>query len=556
MAQPPALSEDYYLRNFETVLRDVLGRYGDLLRPEEETRISGFLALPPPARRLLVRMLTRQGPWFRPDGFHYPEIPDVPGALAVLCAGGFCATGASASTGDLVALLRKDELGERLQGFGIAFPRALSRDGLAELLSARADPEALKAALVQSLHPVAPRDPAWVRLAFFLFFGNGDQDLTDFVLADTGRVRYEAYPVDPRDRLFQARADVDFLITLREVQEAFAAAEAAGDLAAMARITGALVGREGHPGVRQSRRFHRVLNEVGRAWERRKEPARALECYALSSRPPARERTARILAAQERWPEAARLAQAMAELPLDVAEEKFAGQWLRRLARRDPLAAAWVAGHPPPEPLPGLRLTVPRHPSGSVERAALEAAAQDGWTGFFTENGLWQGLFGLAFWDQLFAPLPGAFQHRFQSAPADIGGPDFHQRRREAIELRLEQLAVPGALAPALLRVAEGKRGISNAFVNWRLLTQELLGTALAVLPAPVVLSVLATMAPNPMAFRSGFPDLLLYRLDPPGCVLWEVKGPGDALRPEQERWLRHFNREGVEARVAWIAYG
>ena len=88
------------------------------------------------------------------------------------------------------------------------------------------------------------------------------------------------------------------------------------------------------------------------------------------------------------------------------------------------------------------------------------------------------------------------------------------------------------------------------------MLTQDLLGTALEVLPAPVVLSVLSTMAPNPMAFRSGFPDLLLCRLDPPACMLWEVKGPGDTLRPEQERWLRHFNREGVEARIAWIAYG
>ena len=556
MAQPAALPEGYYLQNFETVLRDVLARYGDLLRPEEEARISGFLALPPPARRLLVRMFTRQGPWFRPDGFHYPEIEDIPGALATLCAQGFCATGAMAAPGDLVALLRKDELGDRLRGFGIAFPRTLSRAGLAELLSSRADPEALKTALLQSLHPVAPLDQDWVRLAFFLFFGNGDQDLTDFVLADTGRVRYEAYPIDPRDRLFQARADVDFLITLREVQEAFAAAEATGDPAVMARITEALLAREGHPGVRQSRRFHRVLNEVGRAWERRQEPARALDCYALSGRPPARERTARILTAQERWPEAARLAQAMAELPLDVAEEKFAGQWLRRLARRDPLAAAWVACHPPPEPLPELCLTVPRHPSRSVERAALEAAAQAGWAGFFTENGLWQGLFGLAFWDQLFAPLPGAFQHRFQAAPADIGGPDFHHRRREAIERRLEQLAAPGALATALLQVAECKRGISNAFVNWRMLTQDLLGTALEVLPAPVVLSVLSTMAPNPMAFRSGFPDLLLCRLDPPACMLWEVKGPGDTLRPEQERWLRHFNREGVEARIAWIAYG
>ena len=48
----------------------------------------------------------------------------------------------------------------------------------------------------------------------FLFFGNGDQGLTEFVLTDIGRVHFEDYPVDPGGRLFQAREDVDFLLAL------------------------------------------------------------------------------------------------------------------------------------------------------------------------------------------------------------------------------------------------------------------------------------------------------------------------------------------------------
>ena len=46
-----------------------------------------------------------------------------------------------------------------------------------------------------------------------------------------------------------------------------------------------------------------------------------------------------------------------------------------------------------------------------------------------------------------------------------------------------------------------------------------------------------------------------LFRQAPCQCALWEVKGPGDALRPEQERWLNHFRREGVDARVVWVKY-
>jgi hypothetical protein len=260
----------------------------------------------------------------------------------------------------------------------------------------------------------------------------------------------------------------------------------------------------------------------------------------------------RLLAAGA--PDAAReLAVAMAAAPLEVAEERFARHFLRRAARRDPLAAQWLLDHPDPEPVPEVRLALPRHPSGSVEQAALEAARQEGWDGFFTENALWRGLFGLAFWDVLFTPVPGAFQHRLQAAPADLGSPAFFSRRQEAFARRFQELeAGPGA---AILATAQAKRGIANVFVSWRHLPQELLATALEALPGVAVLSVLRAMAPNPLAFDNGFPDLFLFRPQTPRVMLWEVKGPGDALRPEQERWLSHFNRAGVQASLAWVKY-
>ena len=203
--------------------------------------------------------------------------------------------------------------------------------------------------------------------------------------------------------------------------------------------------------------------------------------------------------------------------------------------------------------MPQLTLRLPRHPTGSVEQAALAAAASDGWTGSFTENTLWRGLFGLALWDLLFAPVPGAFQHRFQAAPADLAGPEFFERRRPAIEARLAALAEPGALAREVRATAAAKRGLANVLVAWRALPPDLLETVLAALPGPAAVSVLAAMAPNPLAFASGFPDLFLVRDG--RCRLWEVKGPGDVLRPEQERWLRHFLQAGLDARVVRVEY-
>ena len=554
----PPLPPGYYLDNFEFVLKDVAARYRDLLQPGEAERLAAFLDLPLPARRLLVRMFTRRGPWFRPETFAYPEIEDIPGALATLLDRGFCAPAGRAAPAELVALLRRPELEAWLGRAGLPCPRGLGRDDLAGLLLRAADGPWLQRELAASLGAVAPLGTAWVRLLWFLFFGSGERDLSDFVLADLGRVRYEAYPVDPRERLFRTRADVDFLLALGELREAFEAAGAAGAVPELERITGLLLAMEANPGVRQQRRFHRLLNAAGRDWERRREPDRALACYARSQLPPARERRIRVLATQGAQAAAEALALEASLAPLDVAEERFASRFLARSARRPGAAIpvlAWREAHPEPPPVPELRLRVARHPSGSVELAALEAARAAGWDGWFCENALWNGLFGLALWDQLFAPVPGAFQHRLQAGPADLGSPEFHARRAPALAARFLELAEPGALARELLRTAEAKRGIANTFVNWRELPPDLLAQAVAVLPAPAILSVLRTLAPSPLALRSGFPDLLLWHPEDGRCRLWEVKGPGDALRPEQERWLNHFNREGLEARIAWVSY-
>jgi len=534
------MEEPYYLANFQCVLQDVGSRCGDLLLPAERERTEAFLRLPSTARRLYVRMLTRKGPWFRPETLDYPEVEDAPAALGTLLETGFCAGAEAAGAADLAALLLKGELETLLREAGLRFRRADGRPALAGRILAEV-PEAVLRARVRAFSPLGLD---WARLVFALFFGNLEQNLTDFVLADLGHVRYEDYPVDPGCRLFRSRADVDGLFALEGLREAL---EAGADLAV---LTDRLRALERNPAVRLQRRRQRLLNEVGRAWERRGAWEEALACFRASGMPPSRERMIRIHLARGERREAADAALAMAGAPADAGEERLARRFLLKLAKEDPRAAAWAEAHPPDPPAPALRLHLPRHPSGSVEQAALAAS---GWAGFHTENILWNALYGLAFWDVLFAPIPGAFQHRFQWGPADLRTPDFFERRRDAIAARLEELAQPGAPFRLILATAEAKRGLANAFVHWPALPPEHLEAALAVLPQRALLAVLATMAPDPWGHRSGFPDLFLHREG--RCKVWEVKGPGDALRPEQERWLGVFNRAGLEASVAWVTY-
>lgn len=531
--------EPYYLHNFRTVLEDVEARHADLLSQREACLLASFGALGPGARMLYVRLLTRRGPWVRIDSLAYPEIGDPGPALEELKAAGFAATEETALAADLAPLLRRPEIEARLRAQGIPFPRKAGRDDLEALLLERA-PESAR------IPAAAALERAWADLMLLLFFGNGEQGLADFVVADLGHVRYEAYALDPADRAFRTREEVDALLGLDALREAL---EAGGDLEP---ATEALLAMEACPGIRGERRWRRLLAEVGRAWERRGEADRALACFRRGGVPPCRERIARIHLAQGRLPEAAEAALAMAEAPLDTGEASAARRILARLARREPQAAAWLEAHPPDPPPPSLRLSVPRHPSGLPELAALEAA--EGWRGWHCENVLWNALYGLAFWDVLFAPVRGAFHHRFQAAPADLRSPDFARAREGAIAERLARLAETGEARRLILETCARKRGVANAFVNWKALPDGLLEAALETLPQGALLAFLEAMARNPAAWRSGFPDLFLCRGG--RCMLWEVKGPGDALRPEQERWLGIFNRAGLDARVVWIRYG
>lgn len=544
------LPEGYYLINFLTVLTDTEARYGDLLSQDERTTLEQFRSLSLGAQRLYVRMLTRRGPWFRRDGLVYPEIGDPEPFLAELIRAGFCE--AQPSLPDLLPMLARADLLQSLTDLGMPAPKGARRDLLLErLVQAREEPE-LQAFLTARLQPVRPRHEDLWRRIFLLFFGNFEQDLATFVVADTGRVRFEAYRVDPSLRIFETRADVDYLLSIRSLREQLEAVATAADLEALSQTALAM---ESHPGVRQQRRFQGLLNDLGHAWERAGNFEVAMACYAQSQRPPSRERRTRILARQGDLEAACRMAMEISGAPRDVGEARFARSFLERQKKKVASIGPWLLAHPRQEARVEIPLCVPRHPSG-VEAAALEAARQEGWDGFFAENQLWRACFGLLFWEELFLDVPGAFHHRFQNAPLDIGSPTFRLNRSERIDQRLEAISGCGDLRSMLLEVADRKWGLANTFVNWRHLDRSRLEEAMGLIEPSICHRVLGTMVQSPLAFDSGFPDLFLFQTGTRNWKLWEVKGPGDTLRPEQEWWLQQFNQWDCEAQVVRVRYG
>jgi VRR-NUC domain len=547
----------YYRDNFLLLLDHGDSLYGDLLGDEEKAFSAAFRGSSLAAQRLYVRLISRKGPVFRSDRVRYKEIGSVADAAAELEAAGLLGIDHPGDLRAAVTLLRRDELLEALasEGGGRAAQSLLLPELIESFLSSL-PPERALMRLQRRFRVFEPLGLHAVSTYRLLFFGNLWQDLTEFVLSDLGLVRYEAYRIAPEDRLFSSAVSLQNALLLHELASRCREAAEAGDTVVLRAIVDRLPAEDAEDtagGLRGD-----ILATVARHLERAGDAAGALAIYRQTEAPPARERQARIMARLGKPEDALAICRRILGGPTDEEELQFAARFAPRLERR----LYGRAAHPQPPARPRadvLRLSWSE--GTAVEEAVREHYRELRWEGYHTENALWNGLFGLAFWDIIFMPVRGAFHNRFQRGPRDLFTPRFRSLRSEAIERRLAEIRDSDHRIQELRATYDRCLGTANALVAWDRVPLAALQTALARIPREHLALVFDLMAENLGVHRAGFPDLILF---PPaetadvgaGYELVEVKGPGDQLRPNQERWLRFFGEHGIPARVVRVERG
>ncbi|MEM7376167.1 MAG: VRR-NUC domain-containing protein, partial [Pseudomonadota bacterium] len=425
--------------------------------------------------------------------------------------------------------------------------RTHARDALVQTLSSEPERLGFEATALAAHGPVLQiEDESHFTVFRLLYFGNLYQDLTEFVLRDLGLMRYEPYPIDADTRAFCSRARIDAHIQYYAVRGLVDDANAL-DSDTLLAVHSVLPTPE--PDDRALyRRVGRFTNDIARALERRGDTDAALALYTTTEWPPSRERRARVLAATDRADDALALCDAIAAAPIDADEAEFAAGFaqrlLRKLGRRGPV----------PAPAKPTEITLDLAPEApSVERCVAQHFGSDG-SCHYTENTLFTGVFGLAFWDIIFRAVPGAFHNPFQHAPADFREPDFRRVRAAAIGERLQSLAAPGALAERAHATYAAKHGIANPAVHWSALEETLLDTALERIPLAHWLGVFDHMLNDLGSYRAGFPDLVHFPASG-GYQLIEVKAPGDRLQKNQLRWMAQFTALGIPHLVAHVRW-
>lgn len=547
----------YYLDNFRTVVESIRARYRHLLSADEQRFVDGFGDLPQASQALLVRMVMRKGELFRLSKLNYDEIGctrEKMHAAMALCDAGWLDAEPMIDIEQLFGLLTKAEIVE-------AFPLLRQNKGarksqqLAMLLQAADDianvPNIARARPLAAWHPGIDDRLLQLRIARLcermrlMFFGNLHQDWSEFVLSELGIFNYERVDLSPLSQGFSTRREVDAYLHLHACRERFHNGETVQTVVAD-------IPAAPYPNDWLERRRSKLLFQIAQHYERSGMLADALRLYADCPWPGARLRAVRVLERCGQPAAAFELAQLAEQQPEGEAETQQLLRIMPRLRRQ--LGYKKIAATSAPQ-IDQHLLLLPRPEQALPVEALLEAhLSRADAPAVYVENALLNSLFGLLFWDAIFAPLPGAFFHPFQSGPADLYSPDFRQRRAHHFDSGFAQLDC-GEYQQTILRNFAAKANIQSPFVFWGAIDHTLLSMALTCLPPPHLRKCFERILQDIRNNRCGLPDLIQFWPAEKRYRMIEVKGPGDRLQDNQIRWLHYFAEQQMPVTVCYVQW-
>jgi hypothetical protein len=540
------LKPGYYLDNFHKLTGFVEEVYGDILNESERDFLDRFKVLPCSSQLFYVRLISRKGPLFRHDKLNYPEIPSLKEAAITLVDRDFMSLNEPAPVDQLLTLFTKPELAKLFSHMN-SLTLSLKREEIETLLLEADNQEEIQQILTCQTDIYRPLGEEEVQTFRMLFFGNLYQNLSEFVITDLEVVRYESYKIDRENRLFNTRFSLDKALAYHRMGEEYFEKREAG---LEDRNLISLAENLPDPGDEYFlvRKRDRLLNDMARQMERQDLAKEALAYYKKSSHTPARERRVRIHFNREEYEACDQLINEIKTNPLDEAERAFAAFFISKLKRKQ----GKKVSRPKPIFFKEESIFCDPFPEPSMEQHAVEKAAlfyyeQKGYRGYYSENIIWNALFGLAFWDIIFHPLPGVFFNPFQRGPADLNSPEFRQRREQLFSRRFEQLAKDNEWYKILLDRYNQSEGISNVFINWKRIDRKMVEDILEAVSREHLLLIFDRISRDVRGNTSGFPDLILFppahEKPPFPYLLAEVKGPGDKLQKNQKRWISLFEK-------------
>lgn len=190
---------------------------------------------------------------------------------------------------------------------------------------------------------------------------------------------------------------------------------------------------------------------------------------------------------------------------------------------------------------------------GEVEQGVNDYYTGQGMQVFNTENTLWQSLFGLVFWHELFIDTPYPPCNEFDIYPQVLRLGNFYAAQPAQINERLAQCQTPQALLKLVCKNAAQYFDQPNGLFKWH---NELLQPLEALIlnsPIEALITHLTNMSKHYLQLKDGYPDLMVIHN---GKVHFEeVKAPGDKLRRNQLTTIDNLKSSGFEVHIAVVKW-
>uniref|UniRef100_A0A1J3FZ31 Fanconi-associated nuclease n=1 Tax=Noccaea caerulescens TaxID=107243 RepID=A0A1J3FZ31_NOCCA len=603
MQLPPKTTR--YQLNFNVLVQEVLRSCSHLFTADEKAFLESFPSLSEDSQRLFVRLYTRKGPWFRLSNILYPEVSDSLQAVKDLSVRGFMSSVDDANELDyqkmkeIIELLNVTEIRDILSMNKVFSRGSRKRDLINSLCSCYNDGTRINLATMilertGLCTKISNAAGSLIWRVERLFFLNGEQDLSSFVLLDLGIIKYPTYKCIDSEQTFSNRTK---LLAYEEAIEVAQMMDESLDsedsqavlkciMIAETRINGssldsahlAAFNRFTAPWVYSKVVFLGVsfLENLKRYNQAAYLLRRLLSCFNCDGR-------------RGHW--TVRLSTDLEHMgrpneSLSVAEQGLLDSWVRagsrialqrrvlRLAKpprrwKTPTFSNLIENKIPEVTIQGRSLNCEigmknRFYGEDGEQCGVEQLALQyyngegggGWQGIHTESSIWLTIFGLLMWDILFSDVPGAFQTRFQTAPLDLETESFYLTRKDSIESQLEKVA--NGMAEEILIISyETHRGTACRGVAWERFSLEELRAAVACVGGVCVASLCRYLAQDYRSWCSGMPDLLLWRFKENGYVgeakLVEVKSERDRLSEQQRAWLLLLMDSGFSVEICKV---
>lgn len=541
------LPEKYYLDNFKYVLDFVFAKYEPLLSDLEIQFITDFLRLSEEAQCLYVRISNRKGQFFRKEKLIYSEIPDIEVANKELMSVGFTVKKDFLEIDEcyqLLSVYNKPEIIRMLKSISEKVDSTLKKEELLLALIERFDSQVL-ASVFYDNSVITQDGKEQLDMIKLFFFGHNHGDMSDFVVRDVGHVKYMELDESQLGSSFDSREEAEAVMQLSHLNKAYYLLE---------ETVPALTIYEWFNEIEISyflsldkarRRAEKLIHKVGYHLEKNKLHPEALDVYELSHSSPMRERRIRIYNKEKDYEQSLKIATQIIQKPNDNKEYYIALDVINKLDKK--LKTTTIRQKE------GTKIKVDASFMYKVEEGALSYFNTLGFHGYHSENSICRNIFGLFFWEEIFDPQYNSMHQPLQRTPSDIYGKDFYQKRKAAINHKLDTTRTKKRLESILVKSIKAFEGMANPFVHWDEQMIEAMWKFLSFIKLKQVKLLLSEMSIDPKNRSTGFPDLFIWKENE--YSFFEVKSPNDHLSEKQLFWLESFESWGIKAEIALVEW-